>query len=666
MFTGYLPPRFLMSEVLKTNTLPLWNPYIAFGIPFYGDMSGTYWSPITWLIASTCGYNAYTLSIEVMLYIIIGAFGMYILSSQYTNKKYICFIAAVAYIGNGYMVGHLQHLNWLSGAAFLPWCLWSINRMLKSSSLQTILLAVLLFYFFIASAHPGIIIGALYFFIPYILYKLANRTGISQGTSITIPLKTLFTFLLLLLLLAAGLIIAYADIFSEFGRKEKLALDLVLRENTNIQSWISLLLPFSTTKNPELFNNDIALRNSYCGLLILSFFIFGFLQKMKRDQIFFLCSSFFFFILSAGGVFKLFVYKFLPLLGYVRVNGEFRIFTIIGLIIIAVVVMDEFNPADSKQLKKMSLVMKCLMVLLAFSFIAGIYIFLNDAKENSLFQTTHSFFNNIRLHLKLLVDQVSFAETLVIQSIIQIILLALLLFFLKRNKTRQILFIVCIDIILATLMNLPYTGVGKEPVNKINTILKKSPNGIPVPELKPVNEAAIIPLNEEKLLGDWSFYNKQPGPRHDVHYPIKLSSVVTYYQLQKKDSNYNVNRYPLLFITDSTIKYPLTQILKIKKNDLTYYSVNQLHLEFTSPQNGNLVFLQNFYKYWLVKNESGITHPPKLVTGFMYTPVKQGNNKLSFEFTPAHIPYLLLSTLILLCIYIFLCFIAKAKKNLFN
>ncbi len=666
MFTGYLPPRFLMSEVLKTNTLPLWNPYIAFGIPFYGDMSGAYWSPVTWLIASTSGYNAYTLTIEVMIYIVTGAIGMYILSSQYTTKKYICFIAAVAYIGNGYMVGHLQHLNWLSGAAFLPWCLWSINRMFKSSSLQTILIAVLSFYFFIASAHPGIVIGALYFFIPYIVFKLFNRTHISPGTSIIIPIKTLFTFLLLLLLLAAGLIIGYADIYSEFGRKEKLGLELVLAENTTIQSWISILLPFSTTKNPELFNNDIALRNSYCGLLILSFFISGFLKKMKREQIFFLCSSLFFFILSTGGVFKLFAYKFLPLLGYVRVNGEFRIFTIIGLIIIAVMVIDEFNPADSKQLKKMSLVIKGLIILLAFSFIAGIYIFLNDGKENSLFQTTHSFFSNIRPNLKSLVDQISFAETLLIQSVLQISLLALLLFFLKKNKTRQILFIVCIDIILATLMNLPYTGVGKEPVKKINAILQKSPDGIPVPDLKPVNDAATIPPDEEKLIGDWSFYNKQPGPIHDVYYPIKLNSVVTYYQLQKKDSNYNVNRHPLLFITDSSIKYPLTQILKIKKDDLTYYSVNQLHLEFTSPQNGNLVFLQNSYKYWLVKNENETSHPSKLVTGFMYIPVKQGNNKLTFEFKPAHIPFLLLSTLVLLCIYIFLCFTAKAKNNLFN
>ena len=107
-------------------------------------------------------------------------------------------------------------------------------------------------------------------------------------------------------------------------------------------------------------------------------------------------------------------------------------------------------------------------------------------------------------------------------------------------------------------------------------------------------------------------------------------------------------------------------MLKIKKNDLIDYSVNQMQLRFTSPQNANLVFLQNFYKYWLVKNESGTIRPSKLVTGFMYIPVKQGNNNLSFEFKPTHIPYLLLATLVFLLTYILLCFVPKAKSNLFN
>ena len=105
-----------MSESIHAGHLPLWNPYINFGIPQYGDMSSGYWSPITWLIASTLGYNAYTFTLEVLLYLLIGGIGMYKLTGSLQLNTHVRTIAAVAFMCCGYNVGHLQHFNWLSGA----------------------------------------------------------------------------------------------------------------------------------------------------------------------------------------------------------------------------------------------------------------------------------------------------------------------------------------------------------------------------------------------------------------------------------------------------------------------------------------------------------------------------------------------------------------------
>src|SRR5688572_181686 len=65
-FNGYFPPRFFMSESLQAGYLPLWNPYINYGIPQYADMSGGFWNPLTWIIAVTTGYNAYIFTIEIL------------------------------------------------------------------------------------------------------------------------------------------------------------------------------------------------------------------------------------------------------------------------------------------------------------------------------------------------------------------------------------------------------------------------------------------------------------------------------------------------------------------------------------------------------------------------------------------------------------------------
>ena len=54
-FTGYFPPKFFMSESIKAGYLPLWNPYINYGIQQYGDLRSGFWSPVTGVIASTAG-----------------------------------------------------------------------------------------------------------------------------------------------------------------------------------------------------------------------------------------------------------------------------------------------------------------------------------------------------------------------------------------------------------------------------------------------------------------------------------------------------------------------------------------------------------------------------------------------------------------------------------
>jgi len=174
-YLGYFPPKFLLSETIKSGQFPLWNPYISFGLPFYGDMNGAYWNPITWLIAGTTGYNPYTLTLETCLYVFIGGGGMFYLSGLFTQNKYIRIIAACSYMCNGFVSGHLQHLNWLSASAFLPFCISGIILISKTPSIRTIILTVFSFYLLASSSHPGLTIGAIYFFLLLIVFLLFDQ-----------------------------------------------------------------------------------------------------------------------------------------------------------------------------------------------------------------------------------------------------------------------------------------------------------------------------------------------------------------------------------------------------------------------------------------------------------------------------------------------------------
>lgn len=83
------------------------------------------------------------------------------------------------------------------------------------------------------------------------------------------------------------------------------------------------------------------MRNSYIGILSLFGIITAFRYFTKRQLITFSLPLLFFVLLSSGGLFKAFAWKALPLLGYVRLNGEFTYFVILLLLFCGSIGLDK-------------------------------------------------------------------------------------------------------------------------------------------------------------------------------------------------------------------------------------------------------------------------------------------------------------------------------------
>lgn len=165
LLTGYFPVRFFFSESLKDGSIPWWNPYVNFGIPQHADLSGGFWNPVTWFISLTGGYNIYSINLEALFYVFVGGTGMYNAGKIGKWNPHVKFIAAISYMCCGYFIGNLQHLNWISGAGYLPWCYYFYIKLLQEKSSRRLLQSVLSFTLLVTSSHPGILIGCIYFFL---------------------------------------------------------------------------------------------------------------------------------------------------------------------------------------------------------------------------------------------------------------------------------------------------------------------------------------------------------------------------------------------------------------------------------------------------------------------------------------------------------------------
>ncbi len=631
-FSGYFPPKFFISESIHACKLPLWNPYINYGIPQYGDMSSGFWSPVTWLIAGTIGYNAYTFTAEVLLYILIGGIGVYKLTGYFNLDNKVRFIAGIAFMCCGYNVGHMQHFNWLSGAAFLPWCACSYLLMQQQFSVKNMLLSVLAFYLFISSAHPGLIIGAFYFFIALAAFVFfSNREIVSSRIKKGIISHTLFS--ILLIILSAGLIIGYTDILPYFTRGDEVSLAAGLKNPTSFQSWISALFPLSTVKNEALFSTDVSMRNIYFSLTLLLFFIYSIFPKGSIQRFLFY-TGIVFMLLSAGGVFKTFTYKFIPFISYVRLDGEFVIFSILCFILLAAIELNTFINEQKEFKGKLKILYYVFEIIVFACIVFGLYK-TSSSKQGFLYS-----FKNITLQnglgekLKTLVESITFYDALWLQGIIQLFLLWGIKYCLREKRWPMLTRIVIADLVLATLLNLPFTGVGKASVAEVQMILNKSPKGIPIPVLQPINSNDTITVQEKGLVGDWSFYNKQIGVKKEAPYPIQLKNTKVYFEWIRLTHGITFLNENFLFARNAT----KPEIVKFTGNNIKFKtSVNN--------DSDHVIYQQVFYPHWFYSNgkekKEVLNH-----FGFMAAPLIKGENEIEFSFEPKKVKIGMLITLI--------------------
>lgn len=547
-FTGYFPPKLFFGEELQRGFIPLWNPFVNYGFPIYGDMSMAWWNPLTWLIGGLGGYNVYSFTVEELFYIILASVSFYTLTGFWKWHPTAKINAALSYACGGYFIGHLQHFNWLSGMAFFPLVLFFYLKITERASARNFAGMALSTYFFFTSAHPGLIIGGLYFLLFFMIPDLFRH--IKNGNHSLIHFCSVHVLLFIVLMITlAGPVYAYLEVIPHITRGSKLDGANTLANPTTIQSWISLIIPFATVKGDQFFLTDIAMRNCYTGLFTLIFFISAFRKKMWSSHAQWIAVLVFFILISAGGIFGEYSNRFLPLIGYVRLSGEFTIFALFAIIVIA-------GREFSRALESSSNVtpIKIIWWLAGLIVLTVIIAIFNIAfTQHSILFDSSGAGKGLRNGLKSMIDHLTAADTIIIQGIIQLILLYLIKA-ISGKKNAYFKGLIAIDLVLASLLNIPFTGVGKMSPAEVQQLIDGAKmNALIIPQK---SDSAYI----SKIIGDVHWYNRKPGNKELISYPMVLTAAANYFQSPNKNAN---DRKPFAFVDSghlNNLKYAENKI----------------------------------------------------------------------------------------------------------
>ncbi len=611
-YTQYFLQRFFIGESISSHVFPLWNPYFNYGLPVFNDMNGGFWYPLTWINGIITGYNAYSFALEEVLHFPIAALGMYALGRHFQWSANAKIIAAISYACCGYFVAHTQHYNWITGAAWLPWCLLAVYRCIDSLSLKNLCLGALTLSFFISGSHPGLIIGGIYFFL------LMSLVRINENRNYLRSARNLLALLLLVAFCMAGLIYSYAEIIPLFTRSGKIPARVIMNFSTPPRSFFSFFLPLPYTQTT---GEEITMNNLYAGLLIIISVMAGIAKNRKKTDLYLLAVAGFFFLISTNLTVSVFLISKLPLLQYVRLNGELRIFGMMTLMIYGTIQFDHLLRNHKIHLRNISLfVSACLLVACIYTLIAH-----PETARRIVSLTTQLWHSGNREMLKNSIHAIGFHETVVIQSLLQCIMLLALAFTLVK-KNQWLLYVVSADLVMATLLNMPFTGVSMRPTADIQAILQSSPSGFPMPYTDPEKDIYRAYPDTDTLTGNWSFYGKQIAIDEWAHYPMLLQTTKKYFdeahqQLKNQDRAF-------LFTRENA---PVI----LKK-----FSPNEFVIHVETRNNDQLIIKQNMYPGWVTSVNKVPVIPDTAYFTFPAIPIKKGHNEISHVFRKPLVTFL--------------------------
>jgi len=421
-------------------------------------------------------------------------------------------------------------------------------------------------------------------------------------------------------LLASPALYSYFNLLKSYSKNESQQnLSFITNVGFTPNSYISFLFPFATAGKQTIFTNDVSMRNGFISIIGIIASVCTLIHKNKTGLAF-LIAGLLMLILCLGGNFKIFLYERLPLLNYVRTNGEYRVFSIVCFCISVGFSLDQLvinNRFNHYFLKILNFVWFIILLLL-------IVLFFIAAPDIHIVSTQLSFISGIAAKIKWFLDNGSFRFFFLCSVFFAIILLSPALYFLKKRKYACVSFCIIADLVVNSILYLPVTGIGQVTLSQIQNIYNANPDGIPIPPLTPINKIDTLDAKTTGLVGDITYYNKKIGTQRLTDYPSYFKSTDSFFSSNISKSIFQM---PYVFLKSNFNGKKNNGNITIQK-----FSPAHIQLSVNSPMPDTLVFLQNYYKYWSAFNNNISVPIEKSYITFMSVPVKTGTNEIDFYY----------------------------------
>jgi Bacterial membrane protein YfhO len=208
----WYPRALAFAQAARERLPPLWDTWIGFGQPWLADPSAQLLYPTTWLGAVLAPWTAYTL--YAIGHLALAGAGMTRLARASGLRRTESLVAGVAFLLSGPFVSLVNLWHHLAGAAWLPWVVLAVHRLVRRPRPATaIRLGVCLALQVLAGSADMVLMTA--------AFSLAWVVGVARPARRPAPIAAAGAgAILLALLLSAGQWLPAVDVASHAIRRE--------------------------------------------------------------------------------------------------------------------------------------------------------------------------------------------------------------------------------------------------------------------------------------------------------------------------------------------------------------------------------------------------------------------------------------------------------------
>lgn len=192
------PERTFNLESLRSGLIPLWNPYLACGLPHMANWQSAFFYPPYWLLTITGVPKGL-----VILALLHGAWaflGFFLWARSQKITGWVPALGALSFAGSAHLIHCWVNLHFIATASWIPWVFLTVHQAVQCRRLKETLLAVLVLSLQLLAGYPSFVFYTWIVLLLWLAFEhplpfVLSRVALLLGAALLVTSLQWFPFL---------------------------------------------------------------------------------------------------------------------------------------------------------------------------------------------------------------------------------------------------------------------------------------------------------------------------------------------------------------------------------------------------------------------------------------------------------------------------------------